>query len=1665
MALVRTFIRLSFAICSFVLAFTAAHAQVGNVTDTEATPIAGAGHHYQGDLNETVNPANGSLSIRIAVPVPPGRGLTIPFAFEYDSNGFYPPLQAGLVPTQNPDLFKTGWSYSTPKLTYLNTSYKITYEGEPTICAYTTSYIFYDPRGGRHALDTSSNVGGTCTTLGFVNYPTGGDPVVSASNYGYTVQDASGNTYTLSGNKLSATVEDRNGNIVQFTDSGQNVGAFTATDTAGRTVLSATGLGHTGDTVTVSGLSTPYTMTWGTTATWNFNAGITLIDHPPSGTCNNLGTPALPPGSGAALSSLTLPDGQSYSFSYDPTYGTVSQITYPTGGWVKYTWGLNANSETASDNATSSNGQPDGSCYYLFGTPAVVKRQVSYDGVNVAEEQDFSYTTNWDTSPNNQWSTKVTNVATYDEVRSPSKGLESQITYTYNYVWIPAPPYAQGGLSTQFPVEKTVQYYDWTGTLLKTVNKTWDNQYLMASEQTVWPAIGSYPSSASQVNYTYGSLGVITEKDEYDYGQTTTPTRKTISNYQTFPANPLGSIIYDRPCQTIVEDGSNNHHSETDYFYDGTTSTTPCATATSQTLPGTGSYTSHDETNFGTSSTASRGNATKITKQCFVGSTACTNSTTTATYDETGQILTSVNACGNATCSDVTATSHTTTYSYLDNYDSPPSTATNAYLTKITNPLGQSGSLKYAYSDGQLLQSTDPNGLITQYAYNDSLRRLTSTTNPDGGQTTNSYNDAAPTPSTTISKQISSSKSLVTTSVMDGIGHITHTQLTSDPQGTVYTDTAYDGLGNVYTVSNPYRSCTADPTSSCGTTTYVYDGIGRKTSATYPDSSVLTTAYCGPWTLVTDPTTRWRRSRTDGLGRLVEVDEPNSTTATVTSNGCPGSNDPVWVTTYTLDQLNDLTNVLQNSTHARTFTYDSLSRLLTSTNPEVGTITYTYDAAGNVQTKTDARSVVITYGYEALNREVSASYSNGDPTITTTYDQSACLGLATCENIGHRTTRADGSGSEEWAYENVETSLSSERQNQRSINVGSGTITRINKEYFDAAGNITEQVYPSGRIVYYTYDAADRPSTAADSANGITYATGWETGSPTGCVATAVCYTPQGSFYGLSLGQTSSFTGVNVTNTYNTRLQPQEFKASSTAGNAIDVTYGYTDPVKGGNAGHVWSFTNNLDSTRSQTFTYDQLNRIVTAQTNSTYATSPAHCWGETYTLDAWANLNAITATTNANYTGCTEESGFSHTADGNNHLAGFTYDASGNTSSDTVYSTYLWNGESQLKSVNGVSYTYDGDGRRASKVGSKLYWYGAGDEILAETDTSGNTLNEYVFFGGKRIAILPASTTAQYYVEDSLGSSRIVTNNTGTVCYDGDFYPYGGERAYTDACTQNNYKFEGKERDIETGNDDFDARYYSNRFGRWLSADWSALPVAVPYANLTNPQTLNLYSMVADDPESFADLDGHCGEPNGEPCKDILSTPSSCSGTASPCVPLPPSPPKNQTQSMTANINSVDSYKGQAAVSATSTTQTWTTNQDGSKTYTETTTSVYYGINQEGAYLGATQQTSTTTISAAGQSNTDSGNPTTINMKQAIDTVGRDNADRAADLAQPSRAGETVRGINNTVKDHPVSVAVGSAATLAGATQIAKGRVWTGVVAMAGGLRILWCTAGGPGC
>ena len=46
-----------------------------------------------------------------------------------------------------------------------------------------------------------------------------------------------------------------------------------------------------------------------------------------------------------------------------------------------------------------------------------------------------------------------------------------------------------------------------------------------------------------------------------------------------------------------------------------------------------------------------------------------------------------------------------------------------------------------------------------------------------------------------------------------------------------------------------------------------------------------------------------------------------------------------------------------------------------------------------------------------------------------------------------------------------------------------------------------------------------------------------------------------------------------------------------------------------------------------------------------------------------------------------------------------------------------------------------------------------------------------------------------------------------------------------------------GKERDAESGNDYFGARYYASNMGRFMSPDWSAKIEPVPYAKLDDPQ------------------------------------------------------------------------------------------------------------------------------------------------------------------------------------------------------------------------------------
>jgi len=261
---------------------------------------------------------------------------------------------------------------------------------------------------------------------------------------------------------------------------------------------------------------------------------------------------------------------------------------------------------------------------------------------------------------------------------------------------------------------------------------------------------------------------------------------------------------------------------------------------------------------------------------------------------------------------------------------------------------------------------------------------------------------------------------------------------------------------------------------------------------------------------------------------------------------------------------------------------------------------------------------------------------------------------------------------------------------------------------------------------------------------------------------------------------------------------------------------------------------------------------------------------------------------------------------------------------SDAVSVTY--DPENRVSSVSqgGVTttYTYDGDGNRVKKTTSStgmLYWYGL-PGVLAESDLTGTIKSEYVFFNGTRVArrdeVTP--TGVSYYFSDHIKSASLVTDVAGNVKSESDYYPWGGELAMSNS-DPNHYKFTGKERDSESGLDYFGARLYSAAMGRFMTPDWSERPVTIPYADLSDPQTLNLYNYVRNSPVARFDADGHFVTSAGS------ATASACSDGTDSCR-------------TTTTAESTDLGNGLVLTQTTTTTTTF--NKDGSADVTATTTS-----------------------------------------------------------------------------------------------------------------------------
>ena len=337
-------------------------------------------------------------------------------------------------------------------------------------------------------------------------------------------------------------------------------------------------------------------------------------------------------------------------------------------------------------------------------------------------------------------------------------------------------------------------------------------------------------------------------------------------------------------------------------------------------------------------------------------------------------------------------------------------------------------------------------------------------------------------------------------------------------------------------------------------------------------------------------------------------------------------------------------------------------------------------------------------------------------------------------------------------------------------------------------------------------------------------------------------------------------------------------------GNGLTESYQYNARLRllGGSIGTAYSFwvgyandgvvTSSQDTVNGNwTYTYDNFNRLATAvESNQLEA-------AYNYQYDRFGNRWQQNLTAGSGYNSLWSFSDY------NNQISSdVTYDAAGNIISDDA-NAYTYDAENRIISLTNsygtYTYNYDALGHRVQKtvggVGLNYLYDLAGREVT-RVDTQAAWVSGEVYAGAQHLATYGGSTTTFDHA-DWLGTERYRTTAAGGFAESCQSLVFGDGYSCTGG-DMSPLHFMGKEHDAESNLENFGARYYNSRYGRFVTPDWSAVPAPIPYADLTNPQSLNQYVIVRDDPGSFADLDGH--EPGtNEGCTAREGAQKSCTG------------------------------------------------------------------------------------------------------------------------------------------------------------------------------------------
>lgn len=525
----------------------------------------------------------------------------------------------------------------------------------------------------------------------------------------------------------------------------------------------------------------------------------------------------------------------------------------------------------------------------------------------------------------------------------------------------------------------------------------------------------------------------------------------------------------------------------------------------------------------------------------------------------------------------------------------------------------------------------------------------------------------------------------------------------------------------------------------------------------------------------------------DALDRLNKVTQP-----------APGSGAGTPITTIGYNAQNRQTSLIDPEGRTVSWEYDDFGNVLKIDSPDMGTQEFRYDEANNIVSATDAQGMQSNYTYDAENRLTAIRYGSSSSFVDLAYDQ----GVNGLNRLTGITTNKYQS-SLTWYKDGMPESITNQ------IDGHSHTISYT----YDRSNRPVSITYPGGLVVSYTRNGIGQISqiTAVFNSNNYT-------------IADNLSYMPFGPVTGYQLGN-----GISVSIGYDTDYRVTSIKE----GNVLDLSYA-NDPV-----GNILTITDNLQASKSQTFDYDNLNRLIDAQ----------GIYGDiSYGYDLTGNrANRSDAAGNAVYhytTGTSRLIQITGSADQR-----FAYDANGRmltiSGKRAVYDSsgrlsLLLQGGQQV-----ASYTYNAMGGRIKKSaqGSVVYFhYDLQGNLIAETDGNGNLVKAYIRLDGQPMAMIVADGGIYYYHNDHLGTPQKMTDGNGAVVWEANYLPFG-RADVTIETVQNNLRFPGQYYDQETGLHYNYHRYYDPRTGRYLKAD----PIGLAGG-------INLYAYVLNNPVNLSD-------------------------------------------------------------------------------------------------------------------------------------------------------------------------------------------------------------------